>query len=280
MTDVARYFPVRPSPFRFQAGLHPFGADFGNGAAERRYFQVDDQRAHYLAEKRVIDRRRHRVLARDAAELHVMAHVLAWLGARLAVEHPSLLSESPATLRAVGERVQEDLVVIHRGAEGTDAAIGVDVSFPSDWRPDHIVGTDFRFIHGPVPGFADDAAQARAIVTAMIERGPYVRFVWTLKADDRLDHHPARGPFPAWSADGDGFLRVERQITVPFPEVAASLFLIRTYLYPFSALTAVERATLDRAVQSMPEPAAAYKGFAAARGIVRMLLARHPPVVR
>jgi hypothetical protein len=278
VTDVARYFPVRPSPFRFQAGLHPFGTDFGNGAAERRYFQFDEQCARYLAEKRAIDPRRHRLLAPDAAQRHAMARVLAWLGETLAVEHPALPAEPPATLRAVGARVQEDLVVIHRGADGTDAAIGVDVSFPSDWRPDRIVGTDFRFIHGPVPGFADDATQARAIVTAMIERGPYVRFVWTLKADDRLDHHPERGPFPAWSADGDGFLRVERQITVPFPEVAASLFLIRTYLYPFAALDAVERATLDRAVQAMPEPAATYKGFAAARDIVRALLARHPPV--
>lgn len=277
MAAPARYFPVRPSPFRFQAGLHPFGTDFGNGAADRRYFQTDDQRARYLDEKRRIDPRRHRVDAGDDRQRRAMARVLEWTAATLAAEQPDRFTPAPTALRAIGAAVQEDLVVLHRRADGRDAVIATDVSFPSDWRPEAIVGADFRAVHGPVPGFADDPAQARSLVAAMIERGPYVRFVWTLKPDDRLDHHPERGPFPPWSADGDGFLRVERQVTVPFPDVAASLFLIRTYLYPFTALEPAERAALDRAVQAMPEPAARYKSIAACRAVVRGLLAR-PPV--
>jgi len=170
--------------------------------------------------------------------------------------------------------VQEDLVVLHRRHDGRDTAIMVDVSFPSDWRPERIVDTDFRFIHGPVPGFADAEAQARSMVSAMIDRGPYVRFVWTLKADDFLDHHPEEGGHGEWSADGEGFLRVERQLTVPFSDVAASLFLIRTYLYPFRSLTAEQRDSLARAVETMPAEAARYKSFTAAQPIILALLRR------
>lgn len=274
VTRPARYFPIKPSVFRFQAGLHPFGTDFGNGVADRLYFQLDEHRAHYVRAKRRVNPGRHRVLARTAEERRANQRVLDWVRETVRREHGDRFAVPPRTLRGIAERVQEDLVVIHRGAGSRDAAIAVDVSFPSDWRPERIVGTDFRFIHGPVPGFADNAAQARSIVSTMIERGPYVRFVWTLKADDHLDHHPDGGPYPEWSPDGEGFLRVERQITVPFPDVSAALFLIRTYLYPFAALSAVECNAISRAVRTMPAPAGAYKGFAEPRAIILALLRR------
>src|SRR5262245_9130047 len=161
---------------------------------------------------------------------------------------------------------------MHRRADHGDAAIAVDVSFPSDWRPERVLGTDFRFIHGPVPGFADRTAQARSLVGAMIDRGPHVRFVWTLKADDDLDHHPDVGPHRGWSPHGGGFLRVERQVTVPFTDVSAALFLIRTYLYPFASLSAAERAAIADAVETMPAPAAAYKGLVEPRQTILSLL--------
>ena len=60
----------------------------------------------------------------------------------------------------------------------------------------------------------------------MIERGPYVRFVWTLSADDCLDHHPEEGNRLPWdSHQGRGWLRVERQVTVPFPGVESRALL-------------------------------------------------------
>lgn len=274
MTGRARYFPITASVFRFQAGLHPFGTDFGNDAADRRYFQFDEQCPDYLQAKQEVRRERHATLARTDGERRANQRALDWVRETLRREHPDRFADPPATLRAVGERVQEDLVVVHRRADGRDAVIAVDVSFPSDWRPERILGTDFRSVHGPVPGFADDEAQARSLVGAMIDRGPHVRFVWTLKADAVLDHHPDRGPYPAWSEDGEGFLRVERQVTVPFRDVGAALFLIRTYLYPFASLTAAERADLAAAVRTMPAAAAAYKGFAEQRAVVVGLLNR------
>jgi len=255
----ARYFPVKETPFRFQAGLFPFGTDFGNGEVDRQFFQVDRQRERYLEQKRRVRPTRHHVLAGDVAERRVHEQVVPWMRTALEREHPALFAPAPETYRELATQVQEDVVVMHRRPDGTNAAIMVDVCFPSDWRPERIVGTDFRFIHGPVPGFADDAAQAAAMVSAMIDRGPYVRFVWTLKPADDLDLHPEEGVHASWHDSREGFLRVERQVTVPFQEVQAAIFLIRTYLYAFGELTAQQRRRLTTALETMPDDPARYK---------------------
>lgn len=261
----ARYFPVRPHPLRMEAGLVRFGTDFGNGAADRLYFQVDEQLERYLAAKRRVAATRHAWLVRDAAEREIHSAVGSWLERTLALEHPERFAalEEPRepVLFAVARAVQEDLVVLRRLPDGGTSAIGVHVCSPSGWRPERIHGAGFGTIHGPVPGFAKHPEAERSMVAAMVERGPYVRFVWTVTADDHLDRHPEEGGREPWRADGPGFLRVERQVTVPFRELEASLFLIRVYLYPFSELTAEERGTLERALVAMPEPIARYKGL-------------------
>ena len=48
---------------------------------------------------------------------------------------------------------------------------------------------------------------------------------------------------------------------MPFPALDASLFLIRTYLYPFASLTPDERQVLARALSALPEDVRRYKGL-------------------
>lgn len=103
---------------------------------------------------------------------------------------------------------------------------------------------------------------------------PRVR--WTLKPDGDLDHHPDVTHHRSWSHDDAGFLRVERQVTVPFADVAAALFLIRTYLYPFDSLAVEQRETIANALKTMPSEAAAYKGFTEPEVILRRLKWRLP----
>jgi hypothetical protein len=275
----ARYFPVKPTALRMEAGLVRHGTDFGNGAADRLFFQVDDQLERYLAAKRATPPGRHARLARDEHERAIHAAADVWLRDTLGREHPerfAALGEGAprAGLFEVARVVQEDLVVVRRLPDGGSAAIGVHVSAPSGWRPERIHGASFGAIHGPVPDFAKRAEAERSMVDAMVERGPYVRFVWTVTADDHLDHHPEEGRRAPWRADGDGFLRVERQTTVPFRELAASLFLIRVYLYPFASLTAEQRDTLAHALDLMPPEVARYKGLDAVRETVTRVLAR------
>ena len=226
-----------------EAGLHRFGTDFGNGASDARFFQVDEERERYLAARAAVPpHRRDRVRVCDERDRAAHDAVRRWMRERIGLELPGVLPD-PGTedagsfYAAVAALVQEDFVVIRRDAEdATEAAIAVVVSFPSGWRPERILGASFREIHGPVPGFADDPVQTRAMAASMIERGPYVRFVWTITADDHLDHHADEGRREPWSEASRGWLRVERQVTVPFPAPEASLFLIRTYLYAFDDL--------------------------------------------
>jgi len=276
----ARYFPVKDAPLRMEAGLLRHGSDLGNGAADRLFFQVDSELERYLAAKRTVPAHRHALLVRDAAERDIHAAVLAWMTDTLAREHPdrrALLAGGTGGFAQLASVVQEDLVVLRRLPDGRGSAIAVHVCAPSGWRPERIHGASFGTIHEPVPEFAKDPRAERSMVDAMVERGPYVRFVWTVAADANLDHHPEEGRREPWRSDCSGFLRVERQTTVPFPAHAASLFLIRTYLTPFADLTRAERVVLARAIERMPAQVAAYKGLAAIGTTVLEVLRRSGP---
>ena len=279
----ARYFPVNEAPLRMQAGLLRFGVEFGNGAADARHFQVDDRLDETLAAKRAAPPERHAWLnPRDEAAVRATDAALAWMRRTLAVEHPDRLraADADAAARnpfdALGRAVQEDFAVLDRGADGRGRLVLLHVCFPSGWRPERLAGADFAGVHGPVPSFAKPDAAARSMVSAMIDRGPYVRFVWTLSADPHLDHHPdagARAPWPRTplAAGTPCYLRVERQITVPLPEADASVFLIRTYVYPVSSLDPAQRAVLVAALAAMPDDVRRYKGLPEREVVARVL---------
>lgn len=277
----ARYFPVDAGPLRMQAGLQRFPVELGNGPADRRFFQRDDEHPRYVAAKaKLVARgdaagRRHAVSRADRGEDRAHAAVLTWIDATLAreLEAPPLSPEAPLSAYDLRLRdLQEDAAVIYRDPSGHERAILVSVYFPSGWRPETILGASFASIHAPVPDFADHPKAAVSMVRAMIERGPYLRFVWTVCADDELDHHPEHGRRTPWSAATGGFLRVERQLTIPFPEVDASLFLIRTYLYPFASLDGAQRSILARAVAAMPTTIRRYKGLEGHEATIARLL--------
>jgi hypothetical protein len=253
---------VKQTPLRMEAGLRPFGTTFGNGDADRRHFQMDCERDRYLAAKRAVPADRHFVLARDPTEHTIHDRVVAWMQATLEREHPAwAASVEPRCYADVSAAVQEDFAVVGGGPDGQGEVLAAWVCFPSGWRPEGIRGAGFSAVHGPVPGFAERDEATRAMVRSMIERGPYVRFVWTITADDVLDHHPDGWTPQDWPATARGWLRVERQVTVPFPAVHASLFLIRTYCYPFESLGARKRRTLREALRAMPPDVARYRGL-------------------
>ncbi len=250
--------------------LQPFGTDFGNGAADARSFQRDCEAPRYLAAKRPD---RYRIASGTRAEDRAHRAVLAWMEARRTKEDPDAAATAATASSKIGDFdgryaalsavLQEDFVVQLVGPGPGDRAIAVYVSFPSGWRPERILGWSFQQIHAPVPDFADDAAPAGSLVSAMVERGPYVRFVWTICSDDVLDHHPDEGPPTRFGPETPaGWLRIERQVTVPFPAERASLFLIRTYLRSFASLAPRERADLAHALGCLPEATARYKGLA------------------
>ena len=92
----------------------------------------------------------------------------------------------------------------------------------------------------------------------MCTKGPFVRFVWTVCGDNLLDHHPSTYR-PKWDGATGGYLRVERQTTVPLENCA--VFLIRTYLYPIDELGVNTRILLGTSLKNMPANLAHYKGL-------------------
>lgn len=274
LSEPARYFPVEAKPFSMRAGLIKFPTDFGNGPADRRLFQVDAGLERALAAKRSArSTPRYFHCAEGDTELEALDVVRAYVESRLAEEAPERLAaanDDPSAIDrwdALGRALQEDLVVMHEGEGGAGKAILLHVSFPSGWHPETLPGADFLRIHAPVPTFPGPdgdpkaASASQSMIRSMVERGPYVRFVWTVRADDALDHHPTCGGRTDWTPTSCGFLRVERQLTVPFPEARASLFVIRTYIYPFESLGPAEREVMRAAVVQMPDTFKSYKGI-------------------
>lgn len=262
-----RYFPVEAEPLRMQAGLLRFGTDFGNGEADRRYFPRDDSAERYLSDKaRVLASHPGRNLldVREPGDADALVAAQAWFSSTLRAE--SYGDFSKLELSEIGRELSEDFAILRLTPEGADRVLCLHACFPGGWRPERVIGGSFLQVHAAVPAFARVAARSASLTSAMVSRGPYVRFVWTISADDELDHHPDHGYRSGWSAATPrGFLRVERQVTVPLPTASASVFLIRTYLYGFDELTPEQRSTLSSALSNMPAEIARYKRLEAAR---------------
>ena len=129
---------------------------------------------------------------------------------------------------------------------------------PSFWNPSKVKNASFWSIHKPRPGFPRDERVASRLAEHITQKGPLVRFVWTLTADARLDQHP-RHPRTSWMDHQELCYRVERQITIALQGMGA-IFLIRTYVHPLHSLSTDHRFILRQAVEAMPDETK-YKGL-------------------
>jgi len=276
---AATYFPVSPRPLRMRAGLQPFPSDHGNGLQDQQFFQIDDSRDAYRAARTEEARARCGAISSPTND---PAHqqILEWIRIQTTKEHPELGIDTSRGSRAVDfaafdrvvSRLQEDIAIIRRRPGSPDALTLIHVCFPSNWRPEQLLGRSFQHIHTPVPGFAQSPGAAANMVSAMIERDPSLRFVWSLSPDGLLDHHPSAPGRSTWDTATHGWMRVERQVTVGFPRVGAALFLIRTYLRRFDHLRPERRAVLAAAVRAMPLSIREYKGFRGHEATILRLL--------
>ena len=196
--------------------------------------------------------------------------------------------------------MQEDFVLMAgQGSAALPArevvAEAMLVSFPSGWSPETKLGQSLSRIHRPV---ADGQALRRAsssLSQAMLEKGPFVRHVWTLSNSPHLSQHPrpsqrplsSQRPLPSrhrllsqqrlsptvrkatdqepGAADPMGHIwfRCERQTTIPLAEHHRAVFLIRLYLVPLAQAAHDEerRAALVSALRSMSDEVIRYKNL-------------------
>lgn len=131
------------------------------------------------------------------------------------------------SLFSIAFQIQED-IAIHRIKDGKDWLAYANICFPSSWRPEEKIGRSFAEIHAPVAGM--NLSNSYKLAEAASQRGPFKRFVWSPIFEYKINFHPDN-PKKKFDPDNPFIkVKVERQITWPFPELNCFLFIIRQYI--------------------------------------------------
>lgn len=279
------------------------------------WIEPDDRLAAELAEKeRLIAALPDVVFFAETGSAAAQAELRDLLAAHLAATFPGLYRRQgtemaiagvdrpvpladPAVppLLAAARLVQEDLVLMRRGAGGWRLAAGA-VCFPSDWHLPDKAGRPIGEIHRPVPGYAagtrNDAMIGRIFDNLKVDQ-PVWRGNWSLVGDDALYHGlagadgrpAARGAVPRFGADvtaADVFLRRERQTLRRLPASGDIVFTIRITVEPVAALAdRPERralvAELARQLAALDAGQRDYKGIGGSRDRLVAALAALAP---
>ena len=181
---------------------------------------------------------------------------------------------SSRLLAALASSLQEDLVLMERTDDGAVRTALFHVSFPSAWDPATKLGQDLFSLHAPVADNASLQAAAGRLGNALVSKGPFVRWVWTVTTDPRWRAWP---PAAVRGAGDDAasrdlqrrplYFRLERQTTMPLGE-GYGLFLIRVQVRPLDAVLSQDgrSSLLQESLHSMSEDMIRYKNLAAVRG--------------
>jgi hypothetical protein len=193
------------------------------------------------------------------AEVRQLAH--GWNG------FPLQAANAPwSTLLALGEFWEADYLLLKVEADGEIRLCGGCLCFPSSWRLTDKIGKPMEFIHGSVPGLNASIGRGIHKFLAGLKPGAAsLRHNWGLARSAELNHHPDRKLFrlDAETPANEVWLRVEHQALIALPQTGGILFGIRVVNHAFTSVQAdaVARLRLRRALQTMPDEVAQYKGL-------------------
>ncbi|MBI5774145.1 MAG: DUF3445 domain-containing protein, partial [Verrucomicrobia bacterium] len=180
-------------------------------------------------------------------------------------------------LLALGRAWESDFLLLAPGGDGEFRLVAGVVCFPSSWRVTEKIGRGLEFIHGPVPSLNPTLGPAVRQFLARLRPGvAWLRSNWGMSRSPELNHHPDRH-LPRLTpplAPDEVWIRIENQALVALPASRGILFGIRLEVHSLTELKQDAAATqgLRRALQTMPEDIAVYKGLSAARAeLVRLL---------
>lgn len=179
--------------------------------------------------------------------------------------------------RALGESWEPDFLLLKPDAPGPPRLLSGCACFPSSWSLAEKIGRPLDFIHGVVPGLNEKlGAQINLFLDKLRPGAAWQRTNWGLSRSPELNQHPSRG-IPRLDASvrlDEVWLRVEHQALVALPRSGGILFGIRIALHPLAEVKFDPTATkgLRRALETMPEAMARYKGLATARTRIIELL--------
>ena len=179
-----------------------------------------------------------------------------------------------------GNMLEPDWLTLSPAADGVLRVSAGAVCFPSGWSLPEKAGLRVSEIHGVVPALNDSlAGRIDMFLSRLITGAAWERENWGLSAHAVLDHHP-RHRLPALTAEAAleaSWLRLEQQLFSRLPG-GGVLFAIRVSSHRLDELCALPgiAGRLARALATMPEDVASYKGLAAARGRLVQLLTAAP----
>ncbi len=223
--------------------------------SERRRWIENEPARHVLAEDEAWD---------ALIELSESAGI--WTGEPFSIP-PGITPSGLASL--LGTVLEPDWLLLKR-TPGSPRLTAGCVCFPSSWSPQPKLGATLARIHGVVPGLNPAIGQAIDGFLSRLKPGPaWTRANWGLSASAERNQHPERRlPRLGASFDPDNtWVRIEHQALLALPRTSAILFGIRIEHQPLSGIAAHPALArpLARAVRTLPEPMAAYKGIAGIR---------------
>ena len=177
----------------------------------------------------------------------------------------------------LGKAAETDFLLLRPDEEGAIRLWCGCVCFPSSWSLAEKMGKPVDFIHSVVPGLND---QIGGPIAGFLRRIPpgisWLRANWGLSRTSELNLHPER-KMPRLDAGvslEEVWLRVEYQSLVALPRTGGILFGIRLGIHPLADVKrdAASASGLRRALESMPEEMAVYKGIASARKTILRLM--------
>ncbi|TAL05647.1 MAG: DUF3445 domain-containing protein [Verrucomicrobia bacterium] len=180
-------------------------------------------------------------------------------------------------LLALGEFWEADSLLLKPDEAGEIRLLGGCLCFPSSWRLSDKIGQPIEFIHSPVPGLNASIGAGIHKFLANLKPGvASLRHNWGMTRSPEMNHHPDRKlpRLDATAQESEVWLRVEHQALVALPESGGILFGIRVVNHSLAEVKAdaVAKTRLIRALETMPEAMAVYKGIATARSQITKLL--------
>jgi hypothetical protein len=179
--------------------------------------------------------------------------------------------------RSLGRYWEADFLLLKAGSDGEIRLLGGCLCFPSHWRLTDKIGKPIEFVHSPVPGLNENLGSSIHKFLAGLKSGiAWQRVNWGLGRSPELNQHPDRH-LPRLDANvrlNEIWLRVEEQALVALPESGGILFGIRIVNHALAGLRNDLQLTsrFCRALATMPEDLARYKGLSDARPAILQML--------
>jgi len=305
------YFPIERRLYEVAPGLKPLGYDFGNSDYDQKIFQITPHFGEFRKNKVACRKERLSKYFATANLTSQQTHILAqFIIENLVKEYPSLFmfnsqnmiftsqltgdrltlnssyqlvefknlknentDPKPAhILDALALQFEEDYALCSRRSDMTDDLSMIHLCSGSHWACEDKIGKSFLQVHSPIPHFDKIGRVSTNMIEAMINKGPFVRFVWSFVTDTRLNHHPIAPTGidqNMWKGRSFNsqltipfYLRVERQVVYGLPEIDSSFFGIGISFIDGNKIKSDTnmRENLIGALNSMSPESRIYKG--------------------